>query len=104
MVTVASLLQNSGLSRLIIFVSRFTFHPCKKFVNRLYLVLHVYFEIFDMIFFIYGFYGAGIKQGQKHAGGGEGVVKRRKAATFRRSGARRAPRRGEAAAARITAP
>ena len=52
MVTVALLLQNHGLSRLIRFVSRFTAHLCKKFINRLYLVLYACVEIFDvMIFF-----------------------------------------------------
>ena len=51
MVTVASILQNRGLSRLIRFVSRFTAHLCKSFVNRLYLVFYAYIEIFDVIIF-----------------------------------------------------
>ena len=39
-----------GLSRLIRFVSRFTIYSCKKFWNRLHLILHACDQICDVIF------------------------------------------------------
>ena len=42
---------NYVLSRLVRFVSRFTTHPCKSFVNRIHLVFHAYVETFDVMFF-----------------------------------------------------
>ena len=53
MITVTSLLQNHGLSRLIRFVSRFTAYLCKKNLNKFYLVLHPSVEIFDVTIFLY---------------------------------------------------
>ena len=56
---------NHGLSRLIRFVSRFTAHPCKSFINRLHLVLYACVKIFDVTFFcVYGVYGVGDKHAQ----------------------------------------